>query len=145
MKRILNQILLFCIVLISSHLYAQGSYSFKIVVNKDNPVSSLSKNQINKLFLKKTSKWDDGKKVLPADLSNSSKIRANFSKLILGKPVSSIKAYWQQRIFTGRGVPPVEKDNDREVLNYIKANPNAVGYVSASANVKGVKVIEILN
>jgi ABC-type phosphate transport system substrate-binding protein len=145
MKRILNQILLFCIVLISSHLYAQGSYSFKIVVNEENPVSSLSKDKVNKLFLKKTSKWDDGTKVLPVNYSSSSRIRTNFSKSIHGKPVASIKAYWQQKIFTGRGVPPVEKDTNREVLNYVKANPGAIGYVSTSVNVKGVKVVNIVN
>jgi ABC-type phosphate transport system substrate-binding protein len=76
---------------------------------------------------------------------DSSLTRANFSKSIHGKPVSSIKAYWQQRIFTGRGVPPVEKDNDREVLNYVKANPGAIGYVSNAAKVSGVKVVNIVN
>ena len=143
MNRLLNLIFIFCIVSISSHLYAQGSYSFKIIVNEDNPVSSLSKEHIARLFLKKTTKWNDGAKVFPVDQSSSSRVRSYFSERILGKPVSSVEAYWQERIFSGRGVPPPEKKSNRQVVSYVKEHPEAVGYVSSSVKLHGVKEIKI--
>ena len=88
-------------------------------------------------------KWSDGTKVLPVDQSTSSSVRSDFSKSIHGKPVSSIESYWQRRIFSGRGVPPPEKKSDKQVINYVKDNPGAIGYVSSKAKLSGVKVIRI--
>lgn len=143
MKKIINLIFIFGIILAIPCLYAQQSSSFKVIVNKENPESSLSKKQIAKHFQKKTTKWNDGTKVLPVDQSTSSSVRSDFSKSIHGKPVSSIESYWQRRIFSGRGVPPPEKKSDKQVINYVKDNPGAIGYVSSKAKLSGVKVIRI--
>jgi hypothetical protein len=60
--------------------------------------------------------------------------------------VSSIKAYWQKQIFSGRGVPPEEKESDEEVLEYVSKNVGAIGYISESAETSAydVKVLEIV-
>ena len=78
------------------------------------------------------------------DLVDSSAIRQDFSKGIHGRKVSSIKAYWQKEIFSGRNVPPSEKKTEREVLQFVSNNPGAIGYVSASANTGNYKV-KVLN
>ena len=70
-------------------------------------------------------------------------MRGSFSKAIHGKSVSAVKAYWQQRVFSGRDVPPLEKDSDASVVNYVRNNPGAIGYVSENADVRGVRVIVI--
>jgi len=132
------------ILVLSSGLLAQAG-QYKIVVNKDNPVSSLSQKEISNLFLKKVTKWSNGLTVQPVDLVESSAIRENFSKEIHNRKVSSIKAYWQKQIFSGRKVPPAEKKSNREILTYVQNNPGAVGYVSASANVDQyqIKILKI--
>lgn len=82
--------------------------------------------------------------VLPVDLPATSPVRSGFSQGVHDKPVAAIKVYWQRRIFTGQGVPPVEKASDREVLDYVAANRAAIGYVSANARVgDGVKVVNL--
>ena len=72
-------------------------------------------------------------------------MREKFSKDIHGRKVSSIKAYWQKQIFSGRKIPPPEKKSDREVLVFVQNNPGAVGYVSASANLSqyNVKALKV--
>lgn len=126
--------------LCGSVVQAQG---YKIIINESNPVTSLTKAKASKLFLKKVTKWDDGNKVLPVDLAESKTARKNFTKDVHGKSIAAIKAYWQKQIFSGRAVPPPEKANDAEVLAYVKANSDAIGYVSSSASTGGVKVVEI--
>lgn len=123
---------------------AQGNESFKIIVHASNPVASLGKEQVSKLFLKKVTRWESGQKVAAVDLSESSALREHFSKTVLGKSVTAVKAYWQQEIYSGREVPPPEKASDSQVLAYVKANPNAIGYVSASTPVvDGVRVVQL--
>jgi len=127
------------VLVLSSGLMAQvGQY--KIVVNKDNPVSSLSQKEISNLFLKKVTKWSNGLSVQPVDLADTSPVREKFSKEIHNRKVSSIKAYWQKQIFSGRKVPPAEKKSNREILIYLQNNPGAVGYVSAATNINQYQV-----
>jgi ABC-type phosphate transport system substrate-binding protein len=121
--------------------------AFTVIVNADNPATTLKTKEISKLFLKKVKLWEQTKEpVLPVDQVETTDIRNDFSQDILGKKQVAIKAYWQKQIFSGRGVPPPEKDSDEAVLEYVDANPGAIGYVSASANLEGyhVKVVKIL-
>ena len=117
---------------------------FKVVVNEANPAETISKQQLEDLFMKKTATWSDGRRALPVDQAASSSTRHGFSKVIFGRDVNAIKSYWQRQIFSGRGVPPPEKASDDEVLAFVRANPGAIGYVSSNTDVgSGVKVVEI--
>ena len=117
---------------------------FKVVVNEANPSETISKQQLESLFMKKTGNWSDGQRALPVDQAASSSTRHGFSKVIFGRDVHAIKSYWQRQIFSGRGVPPPEMASDDKVLAFVRANPGAIGYVSSNADVgSGIKVLEI--
>jgi ABC-type phosphate transport system substrate-binding protein len=113
--------------------------SFVVVVNAANPVSSLTKAQLSAIFMKKTTKWGDDKPVVPVNQSGGAKIRDVFSKATHGRSAAAIEIYWQTQIFSGNDVPPLTKANDADVLAFVQANPNAIGYVSAGAKL-GTKV-----
>ena len=57
------------------------------------------------------------------------------------------KLFCQKKIFSGRGVPPPEKESDEEVLEYVSKNAGAIGYVAESTEINGysVKLIEIVD
>jgi ABC-type phosphate transport system substrate-binding protein len=129
-------------ILFASSLFAQSA-KYQIVVNNDNPITSLSKNQVKKIYTKKLTKWDDDKKIKPVDLQKNSDVRKSFSSSVLGKSVSAMRAFWQRQIFSGKGVPPPEKKNDASVIEYVKNNPGAIGYVSINANTGNLKKITI--
>lgn len=117
---------------------------FAVVVNASNPVSSLSKDEVAKLFLKKTVSWKSGQSAAPVELPATAKIRESFARDVLNKSVAQVRSYWQQQIFSGRDVPPPEKPTEDDVLAYVRANPNAIGYVSRTANIgRGVKIVSL--
>jgi ABC-type phosphate transport system substrate-binding protein len=140
MKNIRKYLIVVGLLLLAGSGYAQ---KIKIIVNESNDVTSVSKEQLSRLFLKKTTKWDNGTKVTPVDLVSNSDVRESFCEKIHGKSISAIKAYWQKKIFTGKGIPPVELKSDTEIIEFVRSNPGAVAYVSASTNTAGVKVIEV--
>ncbi len=117
--------------------------SYKIIVNNSVPVTSLSKKAASDLFLKKTTKWENGTPVTPVDQLDSSNTREGFSKAVHGKPAAAVKSYWNQQIFSGRDVPPVEKKSDAEVLSFVRSTAGAIGYVSEAASAEGVRVVTI--
>jgi ABC-type phosphate transport system substrate-binding protein len=119
-----------------------GDVPFKLVVNASNPVASISKEQAAKLFYRKQRAWPSGEVVVPVDLAEQVAARKAFSTRVLGKDAGSMKGYWQQMIFTGKGVPPIEKATEAEALAFVAATPGAVGYVAAGTPLPaGVKSV----
>jgi len=116
---------------------------FKIIVNKANQVESLSKKEVSNIFLKQKIKWEDKTKIIPVDLSSKSQHREVFSSNIHNKSVNQVRAYWQQSVFAGKASPPLEKSDDAAVIEYVKANKGAIGYVSGLTNTGDVKTITI--
>jgi ABC-type phosphate transport system substrate-binding protein len=123
---------------------AAAAAAFRVIVNASSPVSTMPKADVSRLFMKRVVAWKHGGKVVPLDLGEASAARKAFSRAVLGKDVAAVKGYWQQLIFTGRGVPPVEKSSEAEVVAYVAANPAAIGYVSAATALGArVKVLQI--
>lgn len=124
---------------------AQAQDAFKIVVNTANAVSTIKKADASRLFLRKQSKWSNGQTVQPVDQGESSPIRRAFSQAVHGMDVPSVNSYWQELVFAGKGEPPTQKSSDAEVIAYVKATPNAIGYVSPGAvglaDVKAVTLV----
>jgi ABC-type phosphate transport system substrate-binding protein len=116
---------------------------FKVIVNSANSTSELPSDVAAKLFLKQTAKFPNGTPAQPVDLAKGSAVRAAFTKSVLGRAVAAVESYWQQQIFSGKDVPPAAKPSDDEVIAFVKANPGAIGYVSAGAGTGGVKVIDV--
>ena len=125
-------------------LGAQSEGAYRVVVNAANPVSTMSRDEVSRLFLKKVTSWASGRAVLIVDQREDAEVRRQFTRDIHGRQVTSVKSYWQQMIFSGRDVPPPEKASDAEVVAFVAANPNAIGYVSAAAaTAPGVKAVEV--
>lgn len=146
MRRILS--LLICALVLTAlvPMFAQGQQGFSIIVNANNQVNGISKSDANKMFLRKTKKWDNGETVEPVDLPADATVRARFSDTVLGRDVNAIKSYWQRQIFSGRSTPPPERDSEAEVIDFVRNNAGAIGYVSAGASLpSGVKRITLLD
>ncbi|NUQ19643.1 MAG: hypothetical protein HOQ09_01650 [Gemmatimonadaceae bacterium] len=123
---------------------AAQSGGFIVVVNASNPTTSISKTDLSKLFTKKSRQWPSGSAALPVDLSLGNPVRDAFTERVHGKSARAIGSYWQQQIFSGRDVPPPERKSDEEVLDYVRSNAGAVGYVAAGTKLgAGVKAIAI--
>jgi hypothetical protein len=120
-----------------------GAEGFQVIVNEANPAHSLAKADLAALFLKKTARWPGGGPAAPIDQTESAPARAAFSKDVLGKSVQAVVSYWQQQIFSGREVPPPQKANDAAVVDFVKANVGAVGYLAAGPAPSGVKVLAV--
>ena len=139
MKR---SILAFALALLAGTT-AFAATPWKVIVNNNVKVDSLSKKAASDLFLKKTTKWASGAAVVPVDQVDTASVRDAFSRSVHGKPTAAVKSYWNQQIFSGRDVPPVEKRSDAEVLAFVRSNAGAVGYVSEGAATDGVRVVPI--
>ncbi len=123
---------------------AAGAAEFQVVIHADNPATELATAKVVKMFLKKLKRWDHGVRVMPIDLDAKSPIRKAFTKAVHGKSVTAINSFWQRMIFSGRDVPPPERGSEEAILEYVRTNPGAVGYVAAETPLgDGVKKLQV--
>jgi hypothetical protein len=115
------------------------SVEYRIIVHSGNPATSVERAFVAELFLKKVTRWSDGETAKPVDLRPDSGVRKRFSEGVLKRSVGAVRSYWQQRIFSGRDVPPPELESEDAVVAYVARYPGAIGYVSASAKLAGVR------
>jgi len=144
--------LLACVVLLAApfgllfragQAFANDDTGFRIVAHPENPFSKLPRRAVANLFLKETTRWADGDAVRPVDLKPTAPARKHFSEAVLNRSVAAVKSYWQQRIFSGRGVPPPELESDQAVIQYVTKHRGAVGYVSPDAELGKAKVLRV--
>ena len=119
---------------------------FLVVVNAANPTTEMERSRVGKAFLKKLKRWEGPDKLAiePVDQDEKSPVRTAFTQAVHAKKVSAIKSYWQRMIFSGRDVPPPELGSDQAVLEFVRAEKGAVGYVSPDADLgEGVKELKL--
>jgi ABC-type phosphate transport system substrate-binding protein len=142
MKRTTSTLLLAFVLLTAPAALAAGP---RLVVHASNSIPSITKSKAADLFLKRVTRWDNGRAVVPVDLSEKTPARAMFCKALLGKEVVWVKSYWQKMIFSGRATPPAELSSEAELLDFIRNNADAIGYVGESATLPaGVKVLPVV-
>jgi ABC-type phosphate transport system substrate-binding protein len=117
--------------------------TYEVIVNSSNSTNSADREFLADAFLKKITSWPNGQTIRPVDLPPSSPIRRRFTEEVLRRSVAEVKGYWQQRIFSGRDVPPPELDTDDDIVKYVTKNEGAVGYVSTGANLNGAKILAV--
>jgi hypothetical protein len=116
---------------------------YVVIVEPSNEMTSVERKFLEEVFLKKITRWADSSTVRPADLAPRSPVRRRFTEEVLNRSVEAVQGYWQQRIFSGRDVPPPEFDTDHDVVDYVLKHAGAVGYVSGAAELGGAKVLTV--
>lgn len=114
-----------------------------VIVHPESKVSVISRSELSKIFLRRLRTWADGTDALPVDQLPSGEAREEFSQRIHGRGVVTVEVYWKRMIFSGRGVPPRELADDQAVLEFVRSNPGAVGYVSSATALEGVKRLTV--
>ncbi len=112
-----------------------------VITNKDMPISSLSQEEVNRIYLGKTKFLSNGVKVIPVDQQSGSAARDKFYTNVIKKSDTEVKSYWSRVIFTGQGYPPIQESDDRAVKDLVAKNPNCMGYVDRSVVDNSVKVV----
>ena len=116
---------------------------FRLVTHAANPSGTISRPDAARLFLKKAVHWPNGRPALVIDQDRVSPVRQAFSRGVHQKDAEAIVSYWQTLVFAGRDVPPPVAKSDEEVLSFVRANPGALGYVSETASLEGVKAVTL--
>jgi ABC-type phosphate transport system substrate-binding protein len=111
-----------------------------MIGNRSVPVSELSQEDIQNIYLGKKKNWDNGMKIMVATLVDGA-VTDKFLKDYVKKNSNTFDTYWKKQIFTGGGKPPVKFDKEKDLVEYVSSNKGALGYVSSQSVSENVKII----
>jgi hypothetical protein len=117
---------------------------FRVIAHPGNPIGAIDRAFLAQAYLKKIASWPHGEPILPVDLQRDSPTRLRFTQRVLGRSPLAVRNYWQQIIFSGRGVPPPEVASDEGVVGFVLRHPGALGYVAAGTELRGTKPITVV-
>ncbi len=113
-----------------------------VICNDSVPAGSLSRDNIQEMFLGRKTRWGDGQKITLSLLKDS---EANdvFLEEYVEKTPPQFRDYWKKQAFTGRGRVPDTFATPQEIIEFVTNTPGAIGYIPASAYQSRVKSITI--
>ena len=140
MKFTLRKALAISLLVISS-LATTNAWSGVAVIVHPNNGSTLTEADIKRIFLGKKKSFPGGGSVLPVDQKEGSAVRIAFMEKVLKKNEQQVKAYWAQRLFTGKGSPPKVADTAADTKKLVAENPSTISYIDSSEADDTVKIV----
>lgn len=117
--------------------------TIKVIVNKDNPISGLDAVQAKLYFLRKVkSRWPQiNKNIKPVERKGNPASRQTFLSNVLKMSGADVERYFMEKQYQ-KAIPlPAKVSSDQEVINYVKNNVGAIGYVEVGTATSDVKVL----
>ncbi|MFL5786131.1 MAG: substrate-binding domain-containing protein [Bacteriovoracaceae bacterium] len=101
-----------------------------VIVNSQNPATSITRTQLADFFLKKVKLWPNGTSMRFFDRMDSSDLRKDFLHDYVRKSQRDVELYWiGQKLYSGHSAPSqISSDNLMEIM--VSRFPGAIGYVS---------------
>ncbi len=102
--------------------------------------ATLQLEDVARIFLRKQRFWSDGAPIVPLNREAGSTLRETFSRRVLGVTSTELAVYWNEQYFLGT-MPPATLSSSEAVKRYVASDPNAIGYIEATAVDNSVHVV----
>lgn len=104
-----------------------------VVVSAKSPATALTQEQAADIFLGRSNSLPGAGTAVPIDQAEGAALRDEFYQKSASKSGPQLKAYWSQKIFSGKGQPPKAVGDSAAVKTLLASNPNMVGYIDKAA------------
>ncbi len=115
--------------------------SLYVIVHAKARVNHVSGYELEALFTRAQTRWGDGTTVYPFSFPAGSGPRDMFDRTVLRLTPDQVGRFWLDRRIRGMGLPPKQVPSATMMVQIIANLPGSIGYVPATRNRTGVKVI----
>jgi len=138
MKKLLYAILL---VASASIFIVQAKAQIIVIANPSVKVSEVSKSDLVDVFTGASTSLS-GSRVTPV-LMMESVHHELFLRTYIAKSDGPFRSGWKSLVFSGQATMPKSLPNDAAVVEYVKSNQGAIGYIDNGTPHGGVNVITV--
>ena len=119
--------------------------TFVVIVNKANPVKSLTLMELRRIFMKQSRMWPNGESIVPVEWDATSPLRSEFSQRVLERSVRDMADFWVQQSVTQGLAPPSTQRSSRALLRFVASVTGASSYLPLSEADDTVSVVRLTN
>jgi ABC-type phosphate transport system substrate-binding protein len=119
---------------------ASGWAQEAVIVNPANPLKTLTREQVSDLYFGRIKAFPNGEFPLILD-QTSEAVRSDFFQALAGMPLYQVNVYWSRLKFSGRVLPPQQLPDDSAVIDMVRRNPRAIGFVRNPPKDGSVRVV----
>jgi ABC-type phosphate transport system substrate-binding protein len=136
-------VILFSVTLLPGAPIRAGDTAVAVIVNRANPVSSMTVDDLRRYYSDALLSWPGGEKVKIFDLPMDDATRQVFSAKILGKAPQDVTMDWANKRITNTAKnPPTILKSKLLMFTKVAQDVNALGYISEDqVDEQKVKVI----
>jgi hypothetical protein len=117
---------------------------FYLVVQAANPQPSLTQKEAVDLFMGRNRAFRNGEIAQIYDLPRDSAQRADFYQRLTGMGPAQVNSYWARLMFSGQTMPPRSLPDEAAMIETVKGNPGAIGWVRKEPADKQLRVLLVI-
>jgi hypothetical protein len=118
-----------------------ATLSLDVFVHRSSTVTQLSAHELEALFTRTQTRWDDGSPVIPLSFAAGADARVLFDRVVLRLGPDEVGRFWLDRRIRGLGLPPRQVPSATLMQQVVANLPGAIGYAPSLPSRTGVKVV----
>ena len=116
---------------------------YYVVVSDRSPIGNLSQQEALHLFMGRTRTYAHGGVATRFDMADDA-ARAGFYRSLGGMSLAQVTSYWARLMFSGRNLPPQQLDDAEAMMERVRANPLAIGWLPYAPTETGLRTVLVL-
>ena len=112
-----------------------------VVVNVANPVTALSQKEVTDIFMGRSKTFPSKAYAKPLDLPRGDALRTEFYQALTGMGAAQLNSYWSRLLFSGQTTPPPMLGDEAAMLQTVRSDPSALGYLGTAPTDAQVRVV----
>ena len=115
----------------------------QVITHASVTLDELSPSQVRRIFSMRQTYWPDRQKIVVYVLNNEHGIHHLFSREVLSIFPYQLERTWNKLVYSGLGHKPITVRDEQEMLDKIRRQPGAIGYVRYPMSGEGLKSIAV--
>lgn len=115
-----------------------------VVVASSSPLQALTTKELQAFYMGRNRTLASGDPALVYDLPREDALRDAFYLDLTGMRPAQVNSYWSRLIFTGQVLPPTALPNERSMVDTVRRNPGAIGYLGKAPTDSGLRTVLVL-
>ena len=115
-----------------------------VIVHRENPVHTLTARQVSDFYLGRARNIESSELLNIYEQPVDSTLREKFFHGLNGMNLKQLNAYWARLRFSGEVLPPISLPDSLAMLNTVRRDRNAMGYVDAATLDSSVRIVLLL-
>lgn len=117
---------------------------FHLVVATANPQRAMTQREALDLYMGRSRAFANGEFALVIDLPRDHPRRAVFYQSLTGMSIAQVNSYWSRLMFSGQSSPPQAVPDEAAMVNLVRRNPSAVGWLDREPTDAGLRSVLVI-